>query len=347
MPSGQYKVNYPDEMKIFQTTFAKFWLVILLILLLLAPFVLDQYTTYILNISGIMVIGALGLNILTGYTGQISLGHAAFMAIGAYTTGILSSRYGISFLILLPLSGIVSTLFGLVVGIPSLRLKGLYLAIATMAFGFIIDYVLVHWNALTKGTVGIQVQTARIAGFSFNSDQKFYFLIVILVIVAALATKNLFRTKVGRAFQAIRDRDIAAEIMGINLAKYKLYSFGISSFYAGVAGCLYAYYISFIAPEHFTILISIQYITMIIVGGMGTVLGSILGAIFMTILPEVLRLLSDILGKSYPVVVARFVDVKSIIYGLIIILFLMYEPDGLSGRWRTIKDYWKSWPYTY
>lgn len=341
------KTSYRDDMKIVKSPSLKGSLTVLIIGLLVFPFVANDYLIYIINLSGIAIIGAMGINILTGYTGQVSLGHAAFLAIGAYTSAILSSRLGMSLWLTMPIAGIVAAILGLIVAIPSLRLKGLYLVITTMAFQFIIEHVIYHWESLTLGDKGIGIPPVMLGNFTFNSGNRFYFIILFMVILAVIFAKNLTRTKTGRAFVAIRDRDISAEVIGVNLAKYKITSFVISSFYAGVAGSLYAHHAGFIGPEHFTFFLSIEYVAMIIVGGMGTILGAIYGAIFMTLLPEGLRIISDALRGSFPVLVVRFAALKTVIYGMTIILFLIIEPEGLNGIWQRIKVYWKTWPYTY
>ncbi|MGD9032525.1 MAG: branched-chain amino acid ABC transporter permease [Desulfobacteraceae bacterium] len=347
MGSGQYKTTYREDVKIFQTRFVKFWLGILFVLLIVLPFFAGQYVLYTANLCGIAIIGALGLNILSGYTGQISLGHAAFLAIGAYASTIFSIKLGIPFWISLPLAGCISAISGLIIAIPCLRLRGLYLAIATFAFHFIVEYVIVHWDSMTNGTGGLTVPEASIFGLVLDSDVKIYFLILFLVVCSAIFAKNLFRTEVGRAFIAIRDNDISAEVIGIDITKYKILSFMVSSFYAGIAGGLYAVTLSFIGPEHFTFLMTIEYLAMVLVGGVGTIAGTIFGAIFMTMLPEGIRLLRDILSQDYPFLITRMADLQASCYGLVIILFLIFEPTGLFGIWVRVKNYWKSWPYTY
>jgi len=347
MPSGQYKTNYRDDLKIFQTTWTKFWLGALLMFLVVFPFLAGQYLIYTANLVGIATIGVLGLNILSGYTGQISLGHSAFIGIGAYASTLLSLKLGIPFWLALPLAGLITSLSGLVIAIPCLRLKGLYLAIATFAFFFIVEYVIVHWDAVTNGTGGLTVPTASIFGIVIDTDIKLYFLILILVICSLLFANNLFRTEVGRAFIAIRDNDIAADVIGIDITKYKIFAFMVCSFYAGVAGSLYAITLSFIGPEHFSFLMTIEYLAMGLVGGLGTISGSIFGAVFMTILPEGIRLLRDILSTDYPFFVTRLADLQSSVYGLVIVLFLIFEPTGLYGLWIKVKNYWLAWPYSY
>ena len=347
MINGNFKTSYQKDIEIFQTPFVKFWLVALFVSLAVFPFVADRYLIYLFNLLGIATIGALGLNILTGSTGLISLGHAGFLAIGGYTSGILTTKLGFPFWIALPISGIFAALAGMVVAIPSLRLRGLYIAITTFAFGFIVDHLIVHWESLTGGPSGISAPRPAIGSFLFDSDRSYYWIVLGTVILATIFAKNLFRTKVGRAFIAIRDRDIAAEVIGINLTKYKILSFSISSFYAGIAGSLMAHYFPVITFENFTLMVSIQYLAMIIVGGVGSVLGSIFGAVFITFLPEGIRLITDMLRQNYPLLNTRFADVKTVAFGLVIVLFLIFEPKGLYGKWRDIKVYWTNWPFTY
>lgn len=347
MGCGQFKTCYRDDIKIFQTGFIRIWLAILAAVLLAFPFVAGNYIIYTANLCGIGVIGALGLNILSGYTGQISLGHAAFISIGAYTSTILSLRLGIPFWLALPMAGFASAVSGLLIAIPCLRLRGLYLAIATFAFHFIVEYVIVHWNGLTNGTGGLTVPVASVFGIALDSDRKIYYLILVLVVCGALFAKNVFRTEAGRAFIAIRDNDVSAEIIGIDITKYKIRAFMLSSFYAGIAGGLYAVSLSFIGPEHFTFLMTIEYLAMVLVGGVGTVAGTIFGAVFMTLLPEGIRMLKDVFSQDYPFLVTRIADLQAGCYGLVIILFLIFEPTGLFGAWIRVRNYWKGWPYSY
>jgi len=347
MVSGQYKTRYRDDIKVFQTKFVKCWLAALLMILIIFPFLAGHYLIYTANLCGIAVIGALGLNILSGYTGQISLGHAAFIAIGAYASTILSLRLGMPFWISLPLAGVISAMSGLIIAIPCLRLRGLYLAIATFAFHFIVEYVIVHWNGLTNGTGGLTVPEPAVFGFPLDSDRKIYYLILFLVVCGAAFATNLFRTETGRAFIAIRDNDISAEVIGIDITKYKIRAFMLSSFYAGIAGGLYGVTLSFIGPEHFTFLMTIEYLAMVLVGGVGTIAGTVFGAIFMTLLPEGIRMLKDAFAQDYPFLMTRMADLQAGCYGLVIILFLIFEPTGLFGVWIRVRNYWKGWPYSY
>jgi branched-chain amino acid transport system permease protein len=312
----------------------KQWLYYLIFLgiFLIFPFSLFQYTKYILflvNMTAIGVIGALGLNILTGYTGLISLGQAGFMGVGAYTVAILSTRLGLPLWINLPAAGLVTTFVGIMVGTPSLRLKGFYLAMATLAAEFLLEYVFKNWESMTRGVQGLFITPPQVMGIYLNNDRVFYFLSVTLAILAVIGTRNLFRTNVGRAFIAIRDRDLAAELIGIDVFKYKLVSFAISSFYAGVAGGLWCYYMTIINPEAFQLSISIDYIAMIIVGGMGTLGGSVFGAIFVVLLPEAIQRIMEVLQPVLHME-STFAAIKQIIFGFIIVIFLVFEPKGLS-----------------
>ncbi len=346
--SKTFRESYYEDIKLFKTIWIKSWIGLFLMVLAVLPLIGDPYIIYLINISCIATIAALGLNILTGFTGQISLGHAAFFAIGAYCTAIISSRFQVPFWICLPASGVLAACAGLFVGIPCLRLKGLYLAMATMSFGVVVEYVVITWDSVTKGVRGISVPTLNLLGYPLDSNNKLYYFLIVLTALAIIAATNLMRTRVGRAFIAIRDRDIAAEVMGVSLTQYKVMAFAISSFYAGIAGGLYAYVMEYIHPEHFTFLLSVQYLAMIIVGGLGSILGSIFGAVFITIIPEFIKGLAQFLTLLFPAIEDKYDDGWNIAaFGLLIMLFLIFEPKGLSGIWTRIKTCFKNWPYTY
>ena len=341
-----FKVNYKEDSAVFQNTWVKTWLGILIVLMIVSGFFLGPYALSILNEMAIAVIGAIGLNLLIGYTGQISLGHGAFLAIGAYTSALLTGKLGFPFFLSLPLSGFMAAALGMIVGIPSSRLKGLYLALGTLAFSFIIEYVLFHWD-MTQGDLGMAVKPVGLGGHLIKTERQFFCLIAIVAALSIMCGKNLIRSKIGRSFIAIRDRDIAAEAMGIPVAKYRIMAFGVSSFYAGVAGCLTAHYNKWIVPGSFDISLSIAYVAMIIVGGLGSILGSILGAILITGIPHGIVYLTDALKEGYPGLSGLIVDFKLGIFGLIIVLTLIFEPRGLFGIYRRIKIYFKTWPFKY
>lgn len=346
--SKSFVQSYEEDISLFRTIWVRFWFAILFVIMILFPVLSDRYTLYVINLSLIGIIGALGLNILIGFTGQISIGHSAFIAIGAYATTIVGERVGLPCFALIPLSGVIAGLIGVVVGFPCLRLRGLYLAMATMAFGIIVEYILFHWDSLTNGPMGMAAPSLSVMGMPLDSHLRFYYFTAIIVVLLAGAAKNLSRMKIGRAFIAIRDRDIAASIIGVNLTYYKVLAFGISSFYGGVCGSLLAYYTTHVNPEYFNLFLSVEYIAMIIVGGMGSISGSILGALFITIVPEALRVLFGFLSNAFELRELQFTDqVRVACYGTVIILFLIFEPGGLAGIWLRVKKYFKTWPFTY
>ena len=347
MRCGDFKESYIKDEEIFQSIFVKFWLGLFILFLLILPFVADAYILYVANLIGFAIIGAVGLNILTGFTGQISLGHAAFVGVGGYKAAILMTKLNVSFWLALPCAGFVAAGAGLVIGIPSLRVKGLYLCMATLAAQFIFEFIFIHWESMTHGIRGINVPAPVLGNFALDTEKRFYFLTMTVVVLAVAFARNLIRSRVGRAFVAIRDRDLAAEIMGISLFRYKLTAFAISSFYAGLTGALWVSFMRIVTPEHFPFHLSIQYLAMVIVGGMGSVLGSIFGAIFMVLTPEVLNVLSAALSKMVPAVGQLFIPMKEVVFGTFIVLFLIFEPRGLAEIWRRIKAFFLLWPFSY
>lgn len=344
MRIGSAKETYAHDEALFDSRTQRIWLVVLGLVLVIFPFFAGQYWLYLACLVAINVASATGLNILTGYTGQVSLGQAAFMGVGAYAVAILEKHLGTPFLLNLLGAGGAAMLVGLVVGIPSLRVKGLYLAIATIAASFILHFVFANWTRVTGGTAGLTVPPATIFGFALDTEFRLYWLIVPLTVLMLTGAANLFRTRIGRAFIAIRDRDISAEVLGIPLLRYKLLSFGLSSFYAGVAGGLWAYFFRSVTPESFPLLMSIFFLAAIIVGGMGSILGGILGAVFMTLVPEVLKLMVGWLPNASEAMV-MLAPVRTIVFGLLIVGFLVFEPHGLAEIWRRIRRFFHLWPF--
>ena len=344
---GDFRTSYEKDAVIFQTPFIKVCMALFLAVLLALPFLLKgEYMWVALQIV-IAAIGAVGLNILTGFTGQISLGQGAFLGVGAYTSAYITAKMGLSFWIGIPAAGMMTAMAGMVFGIPSLRLKGLYLAIATLASQFILEWIFIRWEPVTGGSYGITVPRPSIAGITFDSDSSFYYIVLAIAVVMILFATNLVRTKTGRAFMAVRDHYISAEIMGISLYKYRLLSFGISSFYAGVAGALYGHSLKFVSSEQFGIGVSIVYLAMIIIGGLGSIVGSIFGAVFMILLPKILSVATETVAADFPSIAKLAISFEQGIFGLIIVLFLIFEPDGLAHRWRLVKAYWKLYPFSY
>ena len=349
-PCGNFNESYEKELTIFETDFGRLSMIVGLILLFgVVPFISSEYILYILNIIGIYAIAAIGLNLLIGYTGQISLGHGAFFGVGAYAAAILATKAGIPFIIAVPAAGFITALVGMIFGIPSIRLKHLYLTIATLAGQFILEYVFVQWESLTGGAEGISVTTANIFWIDLGSDRNFFYVIFICFVLMAWIAVNLIRTRYGRAFIAIRDNDQAAEGMGIPIFPYKLLSFAISSFYAGFAGALFAYYMMSITPEPFNLWLSIEYIAMIIIGGLGSIPGAVFGSIFIVTLSEVLSYATEILmnlGTSTTAGIT-IAPLREFIYGLVIVLFIIFEPKGLAEVWRIVRSSFRLWPFSY
>jgi branched-chain amino acid transport system permease protein len=349
-PCGNYRESYEQELSIFETNFGRICLCLFLVILFfIIPFIANPYALYILNIIGIAAIAAVGLNILIGYTGQISLGHGAFFGVGAYAAAILATRLGISFLIAIPAAGIITAAVGMIFGLPSGRLKGLYLTIATLAGQFIIEYVLIQWESLTKGTMGITLPMPKIMQWNISGDKAFFYLIFVSLVLTTWFAVNIMRSKYGRAFIAIRDNDRAAEGMGIPIFKYKLLSFGISSFYAGFAGALWAYYMVSITTEPFNLGLSVEFIAMVIIGGMGNIPGAIFGATFITLLNELLRYLTVFLMNIDFVISwgLNIAPLKEFVFGLAIVLFILFEPRGIAELWRIIRSSFRLWPFSY
>ena len=347
MQCGDFRTTYAADMTIFDSRSTRIMVLMFLALIFSVPLYSSNYLLDVANRIGIAVIGAIGLNILTGFTGLISLGNAAFMAIGAFSAGYLGIRFGLPFYLCIPLAGLITALLGMVIGIPSLRIKGLYLAMATLAAHFIVEFLIVKWESVTGGVAGLSIPAPQLGSFTLSSDRHIFYLIYIVAVAAVFFARNLFRTKPGKAFVAIRDQAISAEVMGVNLLKYKLLSFGISSFFVGIAGALTAYQAKIISPETFPITVAIDYLGMIIIGGLGSVLGSICGAVFITLLPEVLRLATTSLSTSFPDLISVFSSLKELVFGILVIVFLIFEPAGIAARWHVIKNYWKLYPFSH
>ena len=344
MRIGTAKFSYSRDEALFDSRTQYTWLAILAGSLFVFPFVGSEYWLYLACLVAINIVSTTGLNILTGYTGLVSLGQAAFMGIGAYAVAYMDNHFGAPIVINLLVAGGVAMLGGIIVGIPSLRVKGLYLAISTIAASMILHFIFSNWSSVTGGTGGVTISPPSVLGFSLDTSFRFYWMVVPVTVIMLLGAANLFRTRIGRAFIAIRDRDISAEVLGIPLLQYKLLSFALSSFYAGVAGGLWAYFFRIVTPESFPLSMSIFFLTAIIVGGMGSLLGSILGAIFVTMIPEVLKLMVGVLPISADATLILS-PVRTIVFGLLIIAFLILEPLGLQEIWRRIRRFFHLWPF--
>jgi branched-chain amino acid transport system permease protein len=350
--SGYFKTTYKADMALYPLPIGKVAMIGFAVLFfIICPMLLGEYYLSIINIAAIAVVGALGLNILLGYTGQISIGHAAFMSVGAYTAANFAVHFDMPFWITLPAGGLMAAAIGILVGLPSLRVKGLYLAIATLAAQFIIEWVLNHTPAISGGVqASIEMPRPVFFGIVLNTQAELYFFILPVTAVAIIATLNLVRSRLGRAFVAIRDQEIAAEIIGINVYRHKLIAFGISSFYAGITGVLYTYYFGIANYEAFQLPISIDYLAMVIIGGLGSVLGSVFGAVFVTLLPIGIRIFMETVGVYFVdgVYLAQVIaQMRLILFGGLIIVFLVIEPEGLNKLWQNIRNYFRVWPFSY
>ena len=348
LPAGTRNYSYAKDMAIFRTKTHWALLAALLVFVFTGPLYWGNHWLSVANLIGITIIAVTGLNILTGYCGQLSIGHAGFIAVGAYTSAVLTSRLELPFLVGLICAGLVTGLVGMIFGTPSLRVKGFYLAISTIAAQFIIIWVINHWSSITGGFNGIRVPPASIGGITLASQASQFYLIMVITAVVVYLAKNLARTRVGRAFVAIRDNDLAAEVMGINLFRYKLIAFFIGCFLAGIAGSLLAHWTGFMNAECFTFMDSILYIGMIIIGGLGTAVGPIFGVIFIRMLQQGIILISPLLEGSFVGLPAGFTTgIGPMVFGLIIILFLILEPRGLAHRWTLFKASYRLWPFPY
>jgi branched-chain amino acid transport system permease protein len=351
IPSGDFKTTYRADTTIFPTAASRNFAILGVVLLVLCPTFLDRYWLSILIQIGYLSIAALGLNILVGFTGQISIGHAAFFGFGAFASAWISNSFGIPVFFSIPLAGLLTTAVGMIFGLPAARLKGLYLAIATLAAQFIIEDFLARAKWFTGGVAGTIAEPFSVFGFTFDTDGRYFYVVLAYMIVMYVLATNLMRSRDGRALVAVRDHYLSAEMMGINLTKYRTMSFGISSFYAGIGGALYAHYLQFVSVESVTILFSIQFLGMIIIGGLGSIMGSLMGTVFMVLLPETMASITQALSGS---VIDRALGLQDNIaflremaIGLVIILFLIFEPDGLAHRWKQIKAYWKLYPFSH
>ncbi len=346
--AGDYDTSYAHDMAIIRNRGQWAMTIAFLVALFVAPFFLSADNVGILNLIGISIIAVIGLNILLGYTGQISLGQAAFMCVGSYTSAVLV-KYGISFWITIPIAGLVAGLVGLLFGIPSLRIKGFYLAMATLAAQMIIPWFFRNVRVdVFGGMPGLKMPPPELGGIVFNTQETLYFPIMLTVIVCVITAKNIARTRLGRALIAIRDNDLAAELLGITQFSYKLRAFFLSAFYAGLAGALWALYARSINPEQFSLQQSVWYLGMVIVGGMGSALGPILGSAFLRLLDELSVQLAPMFSKIFPQLEAGLLAaIAPILFGVALMLFLVFEPRGLAHRWEILKAAWRLRPFAH
>ncbi len=353
MRSGVFHTDYASDMSFRPTWLMRSRIILIVALVLIFPLFADRYWLTLANTVGIAAIGAIGLNILVGFTGQISIGHGGFLAVGAYVSGLLAQKMGVPFWLSIPIACFATAGVGVIFGLPSVRLKGLYLAIATLAAQEIIIWAIRHLDLVGIHEESLTIPYASLFGTRLteltgqNNDVVFYWIILLCLIGTIVFTANLFRSRVGRAFVAIRDQDIAAQVIGVDLFRYKLMAFSVSSFFAGLAGALTAHYRGIVSWERFTIDVSILYLSMIIVGGLGSISGAIYGAAFIVLLPAILTDVGRALNDVIPQIDSIMPFIKNGAYGLAIILFLIFEPEGINKMWRNVKDYFRLWPFNY
>jgi len=343
--SGTFHENYAQDMAVFRTKMHWGLLVIFLALLFACPLFFGDRVLTIMTMIGITIISVHGLNILVGYCGQISMGHAGFMAVGGYTSAILCAKLGFPFWAALPCGALAAGIVGLFFGLPSLKIKGFYLIMATIAAHFIIIWTIIQLYSLTGGADGLSVPRPRIGSIMLSTKTNYFYMVMILACLATITAHNIVRTRAGRAFIAIRDNDLAAEVMGISLWSYKLQAFFIGCVYAGVAGALQVHYISFASTDQFPFMDSVWYLGMLIVGGMGSTGGAIFGVVALKLLDEIVTAIGPLLSAAIAPQAAASVAIMS--HGLIIIIFLIFEPRGLYHRWEMIKNYFRLWPFSH
>jgi branched-chain amino acid transport system permease protein len=335
-----FKTDYDQDICLAKHGGHVFWYSLLCAGLLVAPWTLPEYWLAQLTFVLIYAIVGLGLMLLAGFTGLFSLGHAAFLGVGAYTEAVLGNA-GWPFPISIACAGLLSAAVGMVVGLPALRVKGIYLGMATLAFGFIVEEGMARWESVTGGNSGLSVNPPTLGGWTLDSTESFYFLCLVLAVGATLAIVNLLRSSTGRAFVAIRDSEISAQSMGIHLARYKTLSFALSAALAGVGGALYAHKIQFLSPDQFSIVQSIDLLLMVVIGGLGSIHGAFLGAIFLIVMPQLISLAKDVLPEA----IGQSTGLQGTVYGLVLIGFVLFEPMGMYGRWLKVRTWFQLFPF--
>ena len=334
-----FRTSYDQDIRLIQHGGQAFWYGLLLVALVAAPALVSEYYLSQFTFVCIYALIGVGLMLLTGYTGQVSLGHAAFLAVGAYTEAALQAQ-GVPFGVSIIAAGVLAGLAGIVIGLPALRLTGIYLVIATIAFGFIVQEVVTRWESVTRGNSGLALKSISVAGFTFDEEWKLYYLALFILALVIVGILNLLRAPTGRAFVAIRDSEVSAQSMGINLARYKTVAFALSAAITGVAGALYAHKLVFISPEQFNILLSIELAMMIFIGGVGSLHGAVYGAIFIIALPQMISVTKDYL----PAGVGHLTGLEPVVFGLIMVLIILFEPMGIYGRWLKVRHYLQTFP---
>jgi len=347
LPCGTFNEDYGRDTAVIRTRLQWGLTVLALILLLTIPLHGSYYFVGLLNKMAITIIAVLGLQLMMGYCGLISFGQVAFMAIGAYTSTILTAELGWPFWVALPMAGIAAGLAGIIGGTPALRIKGFYLALATLAIHYIVAWLVIHMD-ITGGAVGRHAPSPTVGTFVFDTEQRMFYIIVPMMLLMTYFAKNLSRSRIGRAFVAIRDNDLAASVMGVNLFYHKLLAFFIGCFFAGIAGSLLAHWYTFVHVENFPLTDAVFFIGMLIVGGLGTITGVFYGVVFISVLIELVTFASPTLTGWFPALgLAPAAALGASSFGIIIVLFLIFEPRGLAHRWQLFKASYRLFPFAY
>jgi branched-chain amino acid transport system permease protein len=335
-----FKTDYDQDIRLAKHGGHVFWYGLLGVLLVAAPWIMPEYWLAQLTFVLIYGIVGLGLMLLSGFTGLFSLGHAAFLGVGAYTEAVLVNA-GVPFPLAMAAAALLAAAVGVVVGLPALRVKGIYLAMATLAFGFIVEEGMARWESVTGGNAGLMVGYPALGGWELVDTNAFYYLCLLVAVLATLAIVNLLRAPIGRAFVAIRDSEISAQSMGIHLARYKTLSFALSAALAGLGGALYAHKIQFLSPDQFSIVQSIDLLLMVVIGGLGSVHGAFLGAIFLIVMPQLIALAKDFLPEA----IGQSTGLQAAVYGAVLVAFVLFEPLGLYGRWLKVRTWFQLFPF--
>lgn len=344
--SGFFKAGYSSELGFWETPWRRFWVLAGLALAAAFPFFAPTFWIGVVNLAAIAAIGALALNLVTGYTGQLSLGHSGFLAAGAFTVGILVGQWSLPVWVTLPAAIVIGMGVGVFVGVPALRLRGIYLTISTLAAYFVIVSLATEYQSRFGGGAGFTIPPPQIGSWVLRGERNWYLVLLALVALATLLCLNLNRSHIGRAWLAIRERDLAASAMGIDVSFYKVMAFVISTAMTSLAGALLAYYTAFVSAEAFTFMVTIEYLAMILIGGLGSVLGSLLGALFVTLLPFLVERAVEQLPFPATFKTHMFA-VQSGLFAILMLGFLMFEPMGLARMWGRIRAYFELWPFRY
>lgn len=360
--------SYAADQALINTPVKRFWTLVLVAIAIAAPFLIAADLTYLLTLAVIYAIGGIGLNLLTGYAGQVSLGHAFFLGIGAYTAAVLGGNpgtntwgLGLDLAIVLPAAALVPAVIGALVAPLATRVRGLYLAVLTLGLLILGEHLFKIMVPITGGQgVGRGVANRTLFGVDLSAtyaigpllikpEISLYLLSFVILVVLGIAARNLARGRVGRSFAAVRDRDIAAQVMGVNLLRTKTLAFTLSSAYAGVAGALFSILVGRIAPEQWNLFLSIDFLAVVVIGGIATISGTIIGACFVVLMPRLLEELTAAIpwlsGSSGGFL--NIFQLQTIVFGVLIIVFITVEPRGLYGLWIRVRNYFKSWPFSY